>query len=254
MRAPNDALEVILVNSKSNDHPVKPSAIAQANLNGGGEHEHGRATSFLPRSAAPADGDILKQSQSSVERLEAEQKKLLTQLAQTPVTVATENPTHEDAQTPPTDHVDPSALAHQIARMEAQLDKQINDYNARPRRGFIGPNTRGTSYAMYYMQWKDKVERIGTINYPEEARGRIYGDLILTVTLNPDGSIYNDEITVTRSSGFPVLDRAAKRIVRLAAPYGHFHDDMRQEYDLFEIITRFTFTRGDGFEANIERK
>jgi len=140
-----------------------------------------------------------------------------------------------------------------IARMEAQLDKQINDYNARPRRGYIGPNTRGVSYAMYYNQWKDKVERVGTLNYPEEARGKVYGELVLVVTLNFDGTIYNDEIRISRSSGYPVLDRAAARIVRLAAPYGRFAAEMRKDYDVFEIITKFTFTRGDGFEARVQK-
>jgi protein TonB len=103
---------------------------------------------------------------------------------------------------------------------------------------------------MYYSQWKDKVERIGTLNYPAEARGRIYGDLTLRVTLNPDGTIYNDEVEVTRSSGSPVLDRAARRIVMLGAPYGRFSEELRREYDIFEIYSTFRFTRGDALEMH----
>ncbi len=141
-----------------------------------------------------------------------------------------------------------------IARLEAQIDKQTRDYNERPRRGFIGPTTRGASYAMYYAQWKDRVERIGTLNYPTEARGRLYGELTLRVTLNPDGSIYNDEVEVTRSSGSPVLDRAARRIVLLGAPYARFSDELRREYDIFEIFSTFRFTKGDALEMRAEHR
>ena len=154
----------------------------------------------------------------------------------------------------PVSNVDLSDSVKAIARLEAQIEKQTSDYTARPRRGYIGPNTRGASYAMYYNQWKDKVERIGTVNYPEEARGHIYGDLDLSVTLNPDGSIYNEEVNVTRSSGSPVLDRAAKRIVRFGAPYGRFSEDLKREYDIFEIKSTFRFTKGDGFEMRFEKR
>jgi periplasmic protein TonB len=253
-KSPDDALEVILVNSRSLSKPSKATAIAQSDLNGGGDHDKGRAKSFLPRSAEPTDGDILKQADEAVARVEALQKRLLSQLNTTPTSVlADPNPKH-DPQTKNVDIGDPNAVAQQIARLEAQVDREIDDYNARPRRGFIGPNTKSATYAVYYNQWRDKVERIGNLNYPEEARGRYYGDLILTVTLSPDGTIYKNEIEVTRPSGYPTLDRAARRIVRMAAPFGRFPDDMRREYDVFEIVIKFTFTKGDGFEARIEKR
>lgn len=246
---PDSPLEVILVNSRSNDKPVKPTAIAQHDLNGGGEHDQGRATSFLPRAREVSDGEVLKESQSAVERLEAEQRRVVTQIRKAEAPVAPEAPTKvETTETAlPTDL---TTSIKAIARLEAQIDKDTRDLNARPRRGYIGPTTRGASYALYYSQWKDKVERIGTINYPEEARGRIYGDLMLRVVLNSDGTIYNDEVEVTRSSGSPVLDRAAKRIVRLGAPYGRFSDELRNEYDIFEIRSTFRFTRGAALEMH----
>lgn len=246
------ALDIILVN-KSGTKPVKATAIAQADLNGGGESEKGRAKSFLPASAQPNDGTVIKDPSSTVARLEAEQKKLLTQLQQAAAAIAPE--TEAPAQ-PVTDTelADLNTLRQQIARQEAQLDRQIQDYNSRPQRGFIGPSTRRASYAMYYRAWADKIERIGTLNYPEEARGRLYGTLILAVVLNPDGSIYNDEVVVKSSSGYPILDRAAKRIVRMAAPYGRFPDDMRRENDVYEIVAKFAFTREDAFEAEVGRR
>ena len=246
-RPPDSPLEVILVNARSIDKPVKPTAIAQHDLNGGGEHDQGRATSFLPRARELSDGEVLKESQSAAERLEAEQRRVITQARKTEAPVAPEAPPKVEATetAPPTDF---TTSMKAIARLEAQIDKDTRDLNARPRRGYIGPTTRGASYALYYSQWKDKVERIGTINYPEEARGRVYGELSLNVVLNSDGSIYNDEVEVTRSSGSQVLDRAAKRIVRLGAPYGRFSDALRSEYDIFEIRSTFRFTRGAAFE------
>ena len=253
-KPPDSPLEVILVNARSADKPLKPTAIAQHDLNGGGEQEQGRATSFLPRDGqGTADGEVLKESQSAVQRLEAEQRHLVTQALASPLAVAPEAPRPVDANdAAPTTDLDTSTRA--IARLEAQIDKQTRDYNARPRRGFIGPTTRGTSYAMYYAQWKDKVERIGTINYPAEARGHLYGDLTLRVTLNPDGTIYNNEVEVTRSSGSLVLDRAARRIVLLGAPYGRFSDELRREYDIFEIFSTFRFTKGDALEMRTEHR
>lgn len=246
-KPPQSALEVILVNARSADKPVNPEAIAQADLNGGGDNETGRATSFLPRSRLPSDGEVLREMQNAVPQPEAERRRLLTQDAKAPTSLALEAPPRvESTEVAPTTDLVTSTKA--IARLEAQVDKQIRDYNARPRRGYIGPTTRGASYALYYAQWKDKVERIGTANYPEEARGRIYGDLVLRVTLNPDGTIYRDEVEVTQSSGSPVLDRAAKRIVRLGAPYGRFSEELRNEFDIFEIYSTFRFTRGDAFE------
>jgi periplasmic protein TonB len=252
-KPPDSPLEVILVNAKSADKPVKADAIAQFDLNGGGEHDQGRATSFLPRAAEVSDGEVLKASQAAAQQLEVQQRRLLAQTRETPVAVAPEAPQKVDAGDS-TPVMDLTTSMKQIARLEAQIDKQTTDYNKRPRRGYIGPTTRGATYAMYYAQWKDKVERIGTLNYPEEARGRIYGDLTLRVTLNPDGTIYNDEVEVTRSSGSPILDRAARRIVLLGAPYGRFSEELRREYDIFEIFSTFRFTKGDALEMRAEHR
>jgi protein TonB len=251
-KPPDSALEVILVNARSHDKPVKATAIAQANLNGGGEHDTGRATSFLPRAAAVSDGEALRESQAAVQQLETQQRHLMTG-KRSANAIAPESPQKVDANEP-TPMNDLTTSMKAIARLEAQIDKQTRDYNTRPRRGYIGPTTRGASYAMYYAQWKDKVERLGTLNYPEEARGHLYGDLTLRVTLNPDGTIYNNEVEVTRSSGSPVLDRAARRIVLLGAPYGRFSDELRREYDIFEIFSTFRFTKGDALEMRVEHR
>ncbi len=246
----DNRLDVILVNAKSKTTPAQETALAQTNLDGGGLNDQGRPTSFLPRSLTSKDGEALKETQLSAPQPEVvQQRSLMVDQSATSM----RNPSKATDTEAPTRTLDLRESITAVARMEAQIAKQNEDYSQRPKRGFIGPSTRAVSYAMYYNQWKDKIERIGTINYPEEARGKIYGDLILTVTLNPDGSIYKDQVNITRSSGFPLLDRAAMRIVRLAAPFGTFSEEMRKEYDVFEIITKFSFTRSDGFEANIQK-
>jgi protein TonB len=151
------------------------------------------------------------------------------------------------------DASDPGQTRAQITRMEAEVRKEISDYNARPHRVQIGPSTRYASYAMYYTQWIDRVERYGNVNYPPEARGKIYGDLILSVSLNQDGSIYNDEINIMQSSGFKVLDRAAKATIKMAAPFAPFDEAMRKDFTVYELIVKFSYTKGDGFAAAFEK-
>ena len=243
-------LDVILVN-KSGMRPVKATALAQSDLNGGGEQEKGRAKSFLVASNHASDGESLKDPQTSVSHLEQQQVRLLSQLRQSPNAVAPDSQPAPQSQPDADSLTDPATLKQKISRMEAQIDKEIDDYNSRPRRGFVGPNTRRAADAMYYTELASKIERIGTLNFPAEARGRYYGSLILSVTLSPDGSIYNDEVVVTQSSGYPVLDRAAKRIVRMAAPYGRFPAEMRRDYDIYEFVAKFAFLRGDTFEADV---
>ena len=251
-KPPDSPLEIILVNAKSVDKPLKPDAIAQVDLNGGGEQDVGRATSFLPREDRVTDGDALSASQSAAQQLETQQRHLLAQALPSPESVAPEAPRKVEASDATASNDAEATKA--IARLEAQIDKQTRDYNARPRRAYIGPTTRGASYAAYYTQWKEKVERVGTINYPQEARGRLYGELTVRVTLNPDGTIYHDEVEVTRSSGSPVLDRAARRIVLLGAPYARFSDELKREYDIFEIFSTFRFTKGDALEMRAEHR
>lgn len=115
------------------------------------------------------------------------------------------------------------------------------------RRVTLTPGMKDYRYSQYLEDWRRKVERIGAMNYPEEARGKFFGTLVLSVALRPDGSI--DRIVVVRSSGNPVLDDAAKRIVTFAAPFAPFPPDIRQETDYLDITRTWTFTRGNALET-----
>ena len=134
------------------------------------------------------------------------------------------------------------ASAQARLRKEAEIAKRIEDENARPKRGYITPSTREVEYAMYFKQWADKVERIGNINYPEAARGRLYR-LVMTVSVYADGRV--EKIEIDRSSGTREIDNAARRIVRLGEPYGRFSAPMQARYGVLDLTMTWTFSRSD---------
>jgi periplasmic protein TonB len=128
-------------------------------------------------------------------------------------------------------------------RLQAQIDRQIEQYQKRPRKKFIGANTAEYRFAQYEEDWRVKVERVGTLNYPPEARGRVYGNLRLTVAIRPDGNV--ESIELDRSSGLKVLDAAAFKIVRMATPFAAFPPDIRRDTDLLIITRTWFFGQGD---------
>jgi protein TonB len=117
-----------------------------------------------------------------------------------------------------------------------------------PRRKFISANTKEFRFAAYMEAWRAKVERVGNINYPDEARRNdLSGSLLLDVAINPDGSVR--EITVRRTSGQPVLDDAAVRIVELAAPFARFPDEFLKEIDILHVTRTWKFLNNDKFSS-----
>ena len=110
----------------------------------------------------------------------------------------------------------------------------------RPRKS-VNASTREYRYAAYLEAWREKVERVGNLNYPDEARRkRLYGDLILHVSVRSDGSL--EKVRVVRSSGFPVLDDAAVRIVKLASPFAPFPPEIGKDTDVLDITRTWQFT------------
>jgi protein TonB len=240
------ALEVVLVNSRSTTRPLKADTVAQHNLDGGGNTDlDRRASSPLPVTRQDKQTTELTTESRRVKQLEAEAKKLLTQV-QSHAKV-------ESAVTQPAPQAEPNAAptaadimskSLEIARLEAQISKDWDAYQKRPRRRFLGARAQEFRFARYIEDWRQKIERVGTLNYPEAARDqKIYGSLQLTVSIKPDGSV--DNIEVTRSSGQKILDDAARRIVQLAAPYAAFPADIAKDTDILSITRTWTFTRAD---------
>ncbi|HEX5393062.1 MAG TPA: TonB family protein [Rhodocyclaceae bacterium] len=238
------ALDVVLVNSKHSERPEQAQAKAQANLDAGGntEQEH-RASTPLPPSPHTKEGNDLVSAQQRVAQLEALQKQMLTQLKSQKAVHASEQQAEPLPPQPTVSGMDLANRALAVARLEAQIDRQYDEYNKRPRKKFIG--TRTTEYlpAQYIEDWRLKVERVGNLNYPEAARGKLYGSLLVYMEINQDGELLRAE--VQRSSGQKVLDEAALRILRLAAPFGKFSNEMRQQFDVLAFARTWTFTQAD---------
>ncbi len=205
--ASTQPLEVILVNSRTKERPSKAQALAQSNLDGGGNTDQDRrAKTPMPVTKAEQGRD-LAEAQRRVKELEAQQQRLLAAAKSTAPVAASEAPRPapaEEAATQPTGR-DLRELALAAMKLQAQIDKRQEEYQKRPRKQFIGANASEYRFAQYEEDWRNKVERVGTLNYPAEARGKIYGNLRLEVTIRPDGNI--ETIRLERSSGLKVLGR-----------------------------------------------
>lgn len=248
-------LEVILVNAKHDKKPLKAEALAQANLDGGGNADAGRSKSPLPDMRRSEDGDGMKAMQRRIEELEKQQRMLAQITKKSPLTSSTKDPVRpKDSQPQGTDAVE---SAQEIMRREAEIHKRIEDENKRPKKTFISPSTREVGYAMYFDSVRQRIEKVGTLNFPQKDGRKIYGELTMSISIFQDGKIYtrdrDEGITVERSSGNVALDEAARRIVRRAAPFGAFAQNMRSagKDDVWVMTTRFKFTRDDALEAEL---
>jgi protein TonB len=243
----SQALEVVLVNSKTRAKPAKADVLAQANLDGGGNtDENRRAKTPLPVLKETEPGADAKRAARRVQELEAQQLKMMTRLQAAKSVTATEQPKAASAAEAPQPQVSGQDLATSaiaIARLEAQIARQTEEYQKRPIRKFIGSSAQEYRFAQYVEDWRQKVERIGNLNYPDNARGRVYGSLVLTVSIKADGSL--DSVEVRRSSGYQILDRAAERIVKMASPYAGFPANIKRDTDILVITRTWTFAPGD---------
>ena len=244
MRAKDRALDVILVNAKGERLPVDAQARAQASLDGGGNTDENRLIKTpLPGLQETRIGDDLVQAQKRVADLEVRRRQLLTQ-ARSSKSVQPDDRKSEAQPLPqPQPGLDLANNALAIARLQGQIDRQTEAYNQRPKKHFFSPRTSAYRFAQYVEDWRQKIERIGNLNYPEAAKGRLYGSLIITVEIRSDGSVATVEID--RSSGKTVLDDAARRIVQLAGPYAPFPAEIRRDTDVLSITRTWSFTSSD---------
>jgi periplasmic protein TonB len=247
--APHNVLDVVLVNAKSAAKPVKADALAQANLDGGGNtDEKRRASTPFPNLDRSQPSPDLRQAQTRVQQLEQEAKELMTRL-KSKSAVAPVDPAADKG-----DKSDPTAQdliekSLEIQRLEAQIRREFQAYQERPRKKFFGARASEYRFAQYVDNWRLKIERVGNLNYPDEARQKkIYGSLQLTVGIKADGEV--ESVEINRSSGQKVLDQAATRIVRLAAPFDRFPEAIRTDTDILYITRTWIFTRGDLLSAD----
>lgn len=239
-------LEVILVNAKSNERPDLAKAIAQASLAGGGDADKGRASTPLPPSALTEIGDAIEDAQRKMETMQEQQTMLLSQIKKQLATLPAPDPQktaeNKEAQSQ-------EEKRRQLMRLLAEIEKRINEENARPKKRYISPATREEVYALYYDQLRRRVEDRGTQNFPEAAGNKLYGELTMIVTVNHDGRVL--ETQVVETSGNITLDRRAQAIARNAAPFGKFSDEMRARADQIVVVSRFKFTRDETLETKL---
>ncbi len=245
-------LEVVLVNTRHAKAPDKPDVLAQANVDGGGNTEQNvRPSTPLPPQPTRRDGDALIEAKRRTPEPVRDQKQVITR-EKAPAKVAAapkkvEQPVPKPEPPPQVSGLDLLDSAAAVARLEAQIDRDLQELAKRPRKKFIGARAQEYRFAQYVEDWRQKVQRVGTLNYPDAARGKLYGSLLLSVSIRADGSV--DKVGVQRSSGHKVLDEAAVRIVKMAAPYAPFPPDIRKDYDIIEITRTWKFERSDRVRA-----
>ncbi len=239
-------LEVVLVNARSNEAPTKAQAIAQANLAGGGEADQGRATSPLPPSPSLATGDNDVTTERAIQEMQQIQQQLLTQMRRELALMPVPDPS-KPLVTP--QEREQEERRQQKLRNLAEIEKRINEENSRPRRRYISPATREEVYAVYYDTLRHKIEERGTANFPTLNGRKLYGELLMNLTIDANGKVVEAE--VVQSSNSRWLDQRAVAIVQSAGPFGHFSDDMRRSADQIVVTSRFRFTKSDGLEATM---
>ncbi|MDA8420087.1 MAG: TonB family protein [Pseudomonadota bacterium] len=242
-----DTLEITLVQARSNRAPAHPDFLAQANENGGGNsRKHDIARTPLPamdlsdrNNQVPVAHAAAQQQQPSIRRLAS----LLTDhAAGFSVTSPRPKPAPRQAHTghPAPGLTQLARLERESAHLNAEISRSWQQYEKLPRQKYIDARTMKYKYAAYMNAWVAKVERVGNLNYPEQAiQHHMSGSLVLDVAIRTDGTVYR--VKVLRSSGHKVLDDAAVRIVGLAAPFAPLPADIRADTDILHIIRTWKF-------------
>lgn len=239
-------LEVILVNSKTNEAPdPKARVMAQTSLAGGGDLERGRATSPLPPSSFSAVGDSAEEAQRQVDLMQQQQMQLLTQLKRD---LAAMPPPDPRVSGDPKEATAREEKRRQMVELLAEIERRVNEENARPKKRYLSPSTREAAYALYVDSLRRRIEVRGTENFPTAAGKKLYGELKMTITINHDGSLL--DTAIDESSGNTTLDRRAQAIVRSIGSFGKFTDAMRRQTDQIVIQSRFRFTRDETIELS----
>jgi protein TonB len=239
-------LDVTLVNVANSEAPDKADFLAQANNKGGGESDK------TQRPSQPYSGLLPLPSQGTAQRpvaaatpspQQATDQRMLTTTGQAQFSVSSDN-ARQARDTPDSASADEARLAQEAAQLAAEVRQQSQAYAKRPRKKFISASTKEYVYAAYMRGWVNRIERVGNLNYPQQAREQhLHGDVILTVGLNRDGSIYS--IDVTQSSGYAVIDKAAMAIVKLCAPFPPLPPDNKEKVDILYITRTWQFQPGD---------
>ncbi len=238
------SLDVILVQSASGQKPEKADFLAQANNSGGGDSDKAvRPSEPLSSPVSKPDPGIAPRpvDAGAPKPQPPSERELLTQ-QQAQFAVRTQKETPEQTPMPQPAARELMEKKLEMARLAEEIQHETQAYAKRPKKKYISANTKEYAYAAYMAAWVARIERIGNLNYPDEARReQLHGQLVLTVALRRDGSVKN--IDVIQPSGHKVLDDAAIRIVKLAAPFPAI--PANQSVDELYITRTWQFLPGD---------
>ena len=236
-------LDIILVNARSSAAaPDKPQALAQANLQGGGDVAQGRAQSPLPLSERSQSGQADDAATAKLRQLKQQQSALLAQVKQQ----LSINSTRQSANASEAAAIDQQR--HQLLDTLAEIEQRINEQNARPRTRYVSPSTREVSYALYHDHMRRLIEEHGTRFFPQIQGRKLYGSLTLMLTVNAQGRVIASQ--VLKSSGQPELDKLALALAQNAGPFGTFSAEMKREFDQLAMVSRYTFKRNLTVQAD----
>lgn len=243
------SLDVILVNTASNETPDKADYLAQVSQDGGGDSDKKtRPTDmFSAPTLSPTPGIAMQQSVTAQPRnKQIDQQRLLTQ-QQSDFSISTQKKISKlEQQNQP---VEKQQLNKLPARMVEELSLIYQQHAQKPKEKFINSRTKEYVAARYMRNWIDKIERLGNADYPDQAiRNKLSGTLILDVVINSDGSLRS--IDLRRSSGHKILDDAARRIVRMAAPFAHFPKKLKQQADVLHITRSWEFMSSNQLKSH----
>ena len=243
------ALEIVLALSRSDTAPEQADFLAQANQQGSGD---------LDRTALPTTDELANFEDSKIREIQPlqqtatqtevhpERAAVVTTQGRSKQTVVVESPGPDEQKVEISKEERLAMIQRslEIASLEAQLEEQKQTHAKRPRkRQLTSVSTKESRDAYYLHAWSKKIETVGNLNYPDEARrNKIYGSLRMMVAIRADGTV--SEMRVLKSSGYRVLDQAAMQIVRLASPFSAFPPEIRQDTDILEIIRTWQFEKG----------
>jgi protein TonB len=245
-------LEVTLVQTRTEDKPRDADFLAQFNQIGGGDTDKEKAaqTPLPVREMSDRDSDLPTQPQLPQKRMKP--------MHETADLMHTDSDSHRIPVTnPKNSRVEPKMQPRNIGflqqidpgnertRQWTEVGRRWQENQKRPRHKFLHARARQYKYAAYIASWEAKVERIGNLNYPEKIRRLgLSGSVVLDVAIRANGSIY--DIHVVRSSGNKLLDDAAIRAARLAAPFEPFPPDIREETDILHLTRTWEFNMPAG--------
>jgi protein TonB len=194
-------------------------------------------------------GDAAEEARRRIDQLQHEQQQLLAQIRRE---IAALPPPDQRREAGAQSEQDTEERRRQLLRLLAEIEKRVNEENARPKKRYISPATREEVFALYYDSLRRRVEERGTRDFPEHNGRKLYGELTMNVTVDSSGRVVEAEIV--RRSPSRRLDQQALAIVHAASPFGDFSPAMRVQADQIVVTSRFRFTREDGLETQIQSR